>query len=227
VPSDSIILRAEALGRTVGEKVLVENASFHVLHGEILTVVGPSGSGKTSLLRLLNRLDEPSNGTVYLQEVDYREIPPRQLRRRVGMVMQRPFLFPGTIADNLQFGPAQRGEQMTTADIEKLIASVGLPGFADRNIANLSGGEAQRVSFARALANSPNVLLLDEPTSALDDAAKVGIETLIRQIGDEHGISCVMVTHDTAQAARLANRVLVMESGKIARQGTAREVLNA
>jgi len=227
VPSDSIILRAEALGRTVGEKVLVENASFHVLHGEILTVVGPSGSGKTSLLRLLNRLDEPSNGTVYLQEVDYREIPPRQLRRRVGMVMQRPFLFPGTIADNLQFGPAQRGEQMTTADIEKLIASVGLPGFADRNIANLSGGEAQRVSFARALANSPSVLLLDEPTSALDDAAKVGIEKLIRQIGDERGISCVMVTHDTSQAARLANRVLVMESGKIARQGTAREVLNA
>jgi putative ABC transport system ATP-binding protein len=227
VPSDSIILRAEALGRTVGEKVLVENASFHVLHGEILTVVGPSGSGKTSLLRLLNRLDEPSNGTVYLQEVDYREIPPRQLRRRVGMVMQRPFLFPGTVAANLRFGPAQRGEQMTTADIEKLIASVGLPGFADRNIANLSGGEAQRVSFARALANSPNVLLLDEPTSALDDVAKVGIETLIRQIGDERGISCVMVTHDTAQAARLANRVLVMESGKVARQGTAREVLNA
>ena len=227
MPSDSIILRAETLGRTVGPKVLVENASFHVLHGEILTIAGPSGSGKTSLLRLLNRLDEPTSGTVYLEEVNYRQIPPRQLRRKVGMVMQRPFLFPGTVADNLRFGPAQRGEQLTNAGIETLIASVGLPRFADHNIANLSGGEAQRVSFARTLANSPSVLLLDEPTSALDDAAKLGIEMLVRQIVEERGISCVMVTHDTAQAARLAHRVLVIEAGKIVRQGTAREVLNA
>lgn len=215
--SESEILRGEHLGRTVGEKVLVQDASFGVRQGEILAITGPSGSGKTSLLRLLNRLDEPTQGTVYLQETDYRQIPPRELRRKVGMVTQRPFLFPGTVAENLQFGPRQRGESLHPAALEQLLESVGLAGFADHNVANLSGGEAQRVSFARTLTNSPIVLLLDEPTSALDDAAKGGVEALIQKIVKERGLTCVMVTHDTAQAARLADRALVVQAGKIVR----------
>jgi putative ABC transport system ATP-binding protein len=104
---------------------------------------------------------------------------------------------------------------------------VGLEGYGSRDVANLSGGEAQRVSLARTLANTPSVLLLDEPTSALDDASKAGIESLILQIVKAHGLTCVVVTHDRAQAARLASRALVMEAGRIVREGSSSEVLHA
>jgi putative ABC transport system ATP-binding protein len=221
------VLRTHELGRRVPGKVLVTNATFEVGKGEILAIVGPSGSGKSSLLRLLNRLDEPTQGNVYLDEVDYRQIAPRELRRRMGMVMQRPYLFAGTVLDNLRFGPRQRGEDLSPSEAEPLLAGVGLSGFASRDVANLSGGEAQRVSFARALANSPEVLLLDEPTSALDEEAKREVETVIERIGEEQGVACVLVTHDAAQAARLAQSALVVESGRIVRSGLASEVLRA
>lgn len=225
--SKPAILRAEGLGRSVPGKVLVEDATFELLAAETLAIVGPSGSGKTSLLRLLNRLDEPSSGTVYLDGLDYRQIAPRDLRRRVGMVMQRPYLFPGNVADNLRFGPKQRGEVLSNARIEELLISVGLGGYASRDVANLSGGEAQRVSFARTLANSPEVLLLDEPTSALDEDSKGDVEKIILQIRQEQGIPCVLVTHDAAQAVRLAQRALVLDTGRIVRQGRIEEVLRA
>lgn len=225
--SKPAILRAEGLGRSVPGKVLVEDATFELLAAETLAIVGPSGSGKTSLLRLLNRLDEPSSGTVYLDGLDYRQIAPRDLRRRVGMVMQRPYLFPGTVADNLRFGPRQRGEVLSDARIEELLTSVGLGGYASRDVANLSGGEAQRVSFARTLANSPEVLLLDEPTSALDEDSKGDVEKIILQIRHEQGIPCVLVTHEAAQAVRLAQRALVLDTGRIVRQGNIEEVLRA
>jgi putative ABC transport system ATP-binding protein len=222
-----MLLRAVKLGRSVPGKVLVAGATFDVRKAEILAIVGPSGSGKSSLLRLLNRLDEPTEGNVYLDGVDYRQLAPRELRRRVGMVMQRPYLFAGTVLDNLRFGPRQRGEDLSPAAAEELLAGVGLSGFGSREVSNLSGGEAQRVSFARALANTPEVLLLDEPTSALDDDAKREVEAVIQRIGHEQGVACVLVTHDAAQAARLAERVLVLESGRIVRIGLAAEVLRA
>jgi putative ABC transport system ATP-binding protein len=221
------ILRVENLGRTVPGKVLVEDATFELHAAETLAIVGPSGSGKTSLLRLLNRLDEPSSGTVYLDGLDYRQIAPRELRRRVGMVMQRPYLFPGTVTDNLRFGPRQRGELLSDARAKELLAGVGLDGYASRDVANLSGGEAQRVSFARTLANSPEVLLLDEPTSALDEDSKGEVEKIILEIRKEQAIPCVLVTHDAAQAVRLAQRALVLETGRIVRQGNIEEVLRA
>ncbi len=225
--NDAVVLRAERLGRIVGARALVSEASFAVSRGEILAIVGPSGSGKSSLLRLLNRLDEPTAGTVYVDGADYRGIAPRELRRRVGMVMQRPYLFPGTVAENLRFGPRQRGETLAQARLEELLAGVGLPGYATRSVANLSGGEAQRVSFARALANVPEVLLLDEPTSALDEDSKRDVEALIARINDTRGIPCVLVTHDMAQAARLARRALLLEAGRIVREGSVAEVLDA
>jgi len=205
----------------------LRNLELRLPRGRLIVITGPSGSGKSSLLRLLNRLDEPTEGNVYLDEVDYRQIAPRELRRRVGMVMQRPYLFAGTVLDNLRFGPRQRGEDLSLEAVEELLAGVGLSGFASRDVSNLSGGEAQRVSFARALANTPEVLLLDEPTSALDDDAKREVEALIQRIGHEQGVACVLVTHDAAQAARLAERVLVLESGRIVRIGLAAEVLRA
>jgi putative ABC transport system ATP-binding protein len=221
------MIRAERLGRLVKHKILVEDASFEVQGGEILAIIGSSGSGKSSLLRLLNRLDEPTSGTVYVQGVDYREIAPRELRRKVGMVTQHAFLFPGTVASNLRFGPLQRGETLSDESLERLLDEVGLKGYDKREVANLSGGEAQRVSLARTLANSPTVLLLDEPTSSLDVASKQGIEWLIQKIVREQKLTCVLVTHDRDQGLRLAQRALLLESGRIARHGPASEVLHA
>ena len=226
-PTSDPILRTEHLGRTVKDKVLVEDATFQVRTGEVLAIVGPSGSGKSSLLRLLNRLDEPTSGTVYVEATDYRQIAPRDLRRKLGMVNQRPYLFPGTVEQNLQFGPQQRGESLSPDSIDQLLTRVGLKGYASRNVANLSGGEAQRVSFARALANSPLVLLLDEPTSALDENSKLEVESAIKNVIRDQAMTCVLVTHDTAQAARLAGQALLLEAGRIVRAGPIQEVLHA
>jgi putative ABC transport system ATP-binding protein len=224
---EAIVLRTEHLGRTVHDKSLVQDANFEVRHGEVLAITGPSGSGKTSLLRLLNRLDEPTTGTVLVEGTDYRNIEPRELRCKLGMVTQRPYLFPGTVAENLRFGPAQRGQALSPEAIDELLTQVGLKGYAGRDVANLSGGEAQRVSVARTLANSPLVLLLDEPTSALDDAAKLEVESTIQKVVRDQGLTCVMVTHDLAQASRLAERALLLESGRIVRAGPVEEVLRA
>jgi len=221
------VLRTEDLGRVVGAKTILSGISFEVQTGELLGIVGPSGSGKSSLLRLLNRLDEPSSGTVYLDGLDYRQLPPRELRRRIGMVMQRPFLFPGDVATNLRFGPAQRAEAVPDDEIASLLERVGLAGFAAQEVSVLSGGEQQRVSLARTLANRPEVLLLDEPTSALDEQSKLGIEELVGALVRDHGLTCVMVTHDRDQARRMCHRVIVLETGRLVQSGLTMEVLGA
>ena len=221
------IVRTESLTRVVADKTVVDDVTLHVERGVILAIAGASGSGKTSLLRLLNRLDEPTSGTVFVDDVDYRTIAPRELRRKLGMVTQRPFLFRGTVAENIRFGPRQRGEVLGDDVVGSLLARVGLAGYASRDVANLSGGEAQRVSVARTLANAPLVLLLDEPTSSLDEASKREVEQLVQSIVHEQRLGCVMVTHDMAQAARLADRALVMQRGRIVREGLAQEVLDA
>ncbi|MGA2689359.1 MAG: ATP-binding cassette domain-containing protein [Candidatus Korobacteraceae bacterium] len=223
----AVVLRTEHLGRRVGEKWIVQDISLEVYRGELFGLVGPSGSGKSSLLRLLNRLDEPISGTVFLEDQDYRQIPPQELRRRIGMVTQRPFLFPGDIAANLRFGPAQRGETLPDSEIASLLERVGLPGFAARNVANLSGGEQQRVSLARALANRPEILLLDEPTSALDEQAKTGVEDLVRNLVSADGYTFVLVTHDREQARRVCDRVAIIEAGRLVQIGGTQDVLPA
>ncbi len=221
------ILRTDRLGRRVGEKILVADVTFSLQKGEILAILGPSGSGKSSLLRLLNRLDEPTDGTVFLESADYRDISPRELRRKVGMVTQRAFLFPGTVADNIRFGPLQRGKQVSAEALNALLNDVGLSGYEDRDVSNLSGGEAQRVSLARAMANDPLVLLLDEPTSALDEASKSAVEALIHRVVRKSHLTCVIVTHDTAQTRRFADRVIVLERGRVTKVGSVQEVLDA
>jgi ABC-type methionine transport system ATPase subunit len=223
----AVVLRTEHLGRQVGDVSIVTDISLDVHHGEMLGIVGASGSGKSSFLRLLNRLDEPTFGTVFLDGQDYRQFPPRELRRRVGMVTQRPFLFPGNVAGNIRFGPLQRGEALADQDIAQLLERVGLPGFAAREVANLSGGEQQRVSLARALANCPQILLLDEPTSALDEQAKTGVEQLICSLLRDTSLTCVMVTHDRDQARRMCDRVALLEAGRLIQYGKPAEVLGA
>jgi putative ABC transport system ATP-binding protein len=218
-------LETRNLSHAVVGRVLVRDVSVQVQSGEVLAVVGPSGAGKSSFLRLLNRLDEPTGGSVRLNGQDYREIAPRELRRRVGMVMQTAYLFPGTVAANVAFGPQQRGERLSPEQIATLLERVGLPGYQERDVNNLSGGEAQRVSLARTLANAPETLLLDEPTSALDDISAQGIEELLLNIIWERRMTCVIVTHNTAQARRIADRTMVLEAGKLVTIGPTSEVL--
>jgi putative ABC transport system ATP-binding protein len=131
-------LETRRLSRTVLDQTLVSDISVAVRPGEILAVVGPSGAGKSSFLRLLNRLDKPTSGTVRLNGEDYREMQAQDLRRRVGMVMQRAYLFPGTVAMNVGFGPQQRGEKLSIEQIAALLERVGLPGYQARDVSNLS-----------------------------------------------------------------------------------------
>lgn len=208
------------------KRVLVEHISFAVQPGEVLAIVGPSGAGKSTLLRLLNRLDEPTEGSVFFHGRDYRESDVSGLRRSIGMVMQRAYLFPGTVAENIAFGPAQINRTLSAEQIDGILARVGLEGYAERNALTLSGGEAQRVAIARALVNEPEILLLDEPTSALDEVARDGVQILLASLIRERGLTCIWVTHSIEQARTMANRVLVLRAGRIEALGTPAEVLH-
>ena len=216
------------MGTSQGARpLLVDDLSFALERGQVLAILGPSGSGKTTLLRMLNRLDEPTSGTVFLDGQDYRKIPAQELRRRVGMGMQRAYLFSGTVADNIQFGPRQHKRSLTEAQITQLLEQVGLPGYAMRDAKTLSGGEAQRVAIARALANEPEILLLDEPTSALDETSKRTVEDLLCSIVRARHLTCVWVTHDRAQAQRVADCALLLEDGKAVGHGPVERLLHA
>jgi putative ABC transport system ATP-binding protein len=220
-------LETEHLTWNTNGVAIVKGISVQIEERSVVAVVGPSGAGKSSFLRLLNRLWEPTEGHVYLQGQDYRELPPRVLRRRLGMVMQLPHLFPGTVAHNLRFGPRQFGEELSSPALQDLLAEVGLNGYAERDVSTLSVGEAQRVSLARTLANSPQALLLDEPTSSLDENTEREVEALISRIIGEGALTCIMVTHDMAQAERMADQAMLIADGEKVGFGPIAEVLDA
>jgi ABC-type Fe3+/spermidine/putrescine transport system ATPase subunit len=175
-------------------------------------VAGPSGSGKSTLLRLLNRLADPERGRVLYRGRDVRELDVLPLRREVCLVPQLPALLEGTVAENVAFGAGLAGRP---ADVGRALDLAGLaPSFAGRDAHRLSVGEQQRVMLARALALRPTVLLLDEPTSALDAATRDAVEATLLELRERLGLSYVLVTHDLAQAERLADSVLRLEGGR-------------
>ena len=186
----------------------------------ITALAGPSGAGKSSLLRVLNRLDEPVSGTVTWEGRDVRSWEPVELRRQVGMVFQRPAVFAGTVMDNLRVADPDIGRDAATAALER----VGLDALLlDRTAVDLSGGEAQRMCFARAMLTDPHVLLADEPTSSLDGASRRTVEQLATDLASA-GMPLVWVSHDVDQLHRLADHVVVLVDGGVAATGSLPEL---
>jgi len=207
--------------RTVARKPGNESVRSEILSGvnlrldkgELITIMGPSGAGKSTLLRLINRLNEADSGTILVDSTNIRDIDPKELRRRVGMVFQIPVVFKGTVRDNIAFGKKLWN---TDANVDALAAEAGLPEvLLDADAANLSVGEKQRVCIARALANKSEALLLDEPTSALDQASAEKVENLLLRLQSDYGLTMLWVTHDRDQSRRISKHNYVLENGKL------------
>jgi putative ABC transport system ATP-binding protein len=186
-------------------------------------IVGPSGAGKSTLLRLLNRLADPDRGEILHNGRPLASYDPLALRREVALVPQLPALLPGTVESNLEFAASLAGREPERGRCLEL-AGLGA-GFGEREVTRLSVGEQQRAMLARALAQGPRVLLLDEPTSALDEAARDAVERTLAELRRRLEISIVLVSHDPAQARRLADHVVRLESGRVAACGPADQVL--
>jgi putative ABC transport system ATP-binding protein len=173
-------------------------------------LAGPSGSGKSTLLRLCNRLEVPTSGRLLLDGTDVADLDVLALRRRAGMVFQRPVTFAGTVADNLRVADAAAG----AGRLGHVLAQVGLAVGLDRRADDLSGGEAQRLCIARALLTDPAILLMDEATSSLDVDARLVVEELARRLV-AGGLTVLWVTHDLDQAERLADRLVIVVGGRV------------
>ena len=207
-------------------RTILDGVSFEVPSGRFFTILGPSGSGKSTLLRCIDRLLEPTAGAVLLDGEPAARMPVQTLRQRVGMVFQTAALFDGTVLDNVLYGPRLRREQLDGAAAGELLERVALPrAFAAKAVTELSGGEAQRVSLARALANHPEVLLLDEPTASLDPTASAQIERLLVQLAAETELTFVFVTHNLEQARRVGDRGLLLVDGRVIEQGPIAEIM--
>jgi putative spermidine/putrescine transport system ATP-binding protein len=213
--------------RFPGGVVAVKDFDLSVERGEFVSFLGPSGCGKTTTLRMIAGFEQPTAGSIAIDEVDVTRMPPN--RRNVGMVFQAYALFPNmTVADNIAFGLKMR--KRSSADIKQrvgeLLSLIHLPDKGDRYPYQLSGGQQQRVALARALAFEPKVLLLDEPLSALDAKIRVALRHEIREIQRSLGITTVYVTHDQEEALELSDRVVVMSEGRIEQLGTPFEIYN-
>lgn len=212
------------MGRTV-----VDIDSLQVRQKETLVILGPSGSGKSVLLRMLNLLEMPTEGEILFEGREVQGLSGRErtaLSQDMAMVFQVPLLFRGTVEQNVEFGLKIRGvPARRRVDLAReMLDIVGLSGLADSQISTLSGGEEQRVSLARALVLKPSVLFLDEPLANLDAPTRHSLQVELRQILRERGMTAVFVTHDQEEAARMGDRILVMHDGRIAQEGSARDI---
>ncbi|MGA7805698.1 ATP-binding cassette domain-containing protein [Bradyrhizobium sp.] len=216
-------------GRGAKPVVAVDDVSFGVAEGEFLAVVGSSGSGKTTLLRLANRLIDADRGTITIEGEDVRAVDPVQLRRRIGYVFQSGGLFPHlSVADNIAITPKLMGTDpgKVSARIDELLELVQLDGaqYRDRLPHELSGGQRQRVGVARALAARPRIVLMDEPFGALDPLTRDALGDDFRALHRALKLTTVMITHDMTEALLLADRVAVMQAGRLLALGTPAEL---
>jgi len=206
--------------------------SFRVSRGEFVALVGESGSGKTTTLKVVNRLVEPTRGKVSIEGRDVAATDPVALRRSIGTVFQRFALFPHmTVSENVGLVPRLAGwsAEDVRSRVQELLELVGLPPdvYATRFPRALSGGQQQRVGLARALAARPEILLMDEPFGALDPITRSSLGSECRRLHDELGLTTLMVTHDMVEALLLADRIAVMDAGRVLQIGTPEQLLTA
>ncbi|MEP7347277.1 MAG: phosphate ABC transporter ATP-binding protein, partial [Gemmatimonadaceae bacterium] len=216
-----------------GDVHILRDIDLDISAGEVVAVVGPSGAGKTSLIRLLNRLDDPTGGSVSYRGSRIESFLVRELRRRVAFVFQTPVMFTGTVADNLALARDLASNVTGTSsarapEAHEVLRLAGVdPALASRDAQELSGGERQRVSIARALMTAPEVLLLDEPTSALDPDVADHIIATVRTLADTMHLTVVMVTHRLEEARAASTYTVFMESGRVIETGPTETMFTA
>ncbi len=217
------------VGQERGGTVILRDLSVDLPRTSITALVGPSGAGKTSLLRLLNRLDDPVSGQVSFDGQPIAGYSVAALRRRVGFVFQTTAMFPGTVADNLQIA-VELGSAAAAAapDVAGVLEGVGLgAGYAGRIAAKLSGGEQQRVGIARALMTRPEVLLLDEPTSSLDPEVAILLLATVTRLSRDQGLAVIMVTHRLSEARHTSSYTVMLEAGGLVEAGPTAQLFSA
>ena len=227
-PQSEPLVRLQGVSKTFAEVTAVHPLDLSIHHGDFLAILGPSGCGKTTLLNMISGFLYPDHGSIEIDGRDVTRVPPE--RRPTNMVFQSYGLFPHmTVAQNVAYG--LRVAKTAESDVEELVREfielVHLDGFEQRRVTALSGGQQQRVALARALIMHPKVLLLDEPLAALDLQLRKAMQVELRRIHRLIGGTFVFVTHDQAEAMALANRIAVMQDGRIVQQGTPREIYNS
>jgi putative ABC transport system ATP-binding protein len=221
------IFQVDNLSLRRGDASVLQEVSFTVIPGETLTIIGPSGAGKSSLLRCLNRLQEPHAGQILFHGQDIRALDVTELRCRVGFVFQKTAVFAGSVADNIAFGPMLKNQTLSRERLRTLMKMVALDdAFLDKDAGELSGGQEQRMAIARALANEPEVILLDEPTSALDPIATHQVEDTLQALRRDLNLTLIWVSHAVEQARRVSDRVLLLDEGRVVRIDTVEAVLD-
>ena len=221
----SDFIQFENVSRQYGKVRAVDGVTLGVRRGEFFSLLGPSGCGKTTLLRMLAGFERPDTGRVWLDGQDITELPPE--RRKVNTIFQNYALFPHlSVRQNIAFGlaVARRPRREVDDEVDRMLALIQMGEHADKHIDQISGGQKQRVAIARALINKPAVLLLDEPLAALDLKLRQRMLIELDLVHDQVGITFLYVTHDQGEAMSLADRVAVMNAGRIEQLGTAAEI---
>jgi sulfate transport system ATP-binding protein len=224
VTTDNAIVVSGA-NKRYGDFVALDNVDFAVPHGSLTALLGPSGSGKSTLLRAIAGLDQPDSGSIVIHGRDVTSVPPQ--RREIGFVFQHYAAFKHlSVRDNVAFGLKirKRSKAEIKEKVDNLLEVVGLSGFQTRYPNQLSGGQRQRMALARALAVDPQVLLLDEPFGALDAKVREDLRAWLRRLHDEVHVTTVLVTHDQAEALDVADRVAVLNKGRVEQVGSPTEV---
>lgn len=212
------------------EKDILKDVNLLIEDGEFMVLVGPSGSGKTTMIKMINRLLEPTGGNIYINGKRIKDYNERELRLSTGYVLQQIALFPNlTVAENIALIPEMKGwsKEQIASKTEELLDKVGLPAteYVKRMPSELSGGEQQRIGIVRAIIGEPKILLMDEPFSALDAISRKQLQTLTKDLHKEFGMTTIFVTHDTDEALKLGDRIAVLEEGEIVQVADPKTIL--